>query len=549
MKACERYDYIIAGAGSAGCVLAARLSEDPTVRVLLIEAGPRDRHPYLKIPLAWLQIARLDRYLWRYRTEPEPGLENREIPFYRGRALGGTSSVNGMIYARGHPRDFDDWHGRNLPGWSHADVLPYFRKLEDSWRGADAHHGSHGPVGIVQSRALGDHYAELEKAAVAAGELATHDLNASPYHGISRMELTVRNGARASAATAYLAAARARPNLTVLARHSVVRVVIETHRATGVDVVGASGLRRLHADREVIVSGGTYGSPHLLMLSGIGDADALRTHGIQPVLDLPAVGKNLIDHATSHVLFGANGHDTTLSALRADRAALAALRWAWQRNGILASNGVCANIYTMTRDGLDRPDIRLICGALGPDARLWWPWREPPPPSFVCGINLLHPESRGSVSLRSSNPADTPRILFNLLTKREDCDALVRGIRRARAIYGQDPMARLIAAERAPGPALQSDDDLRAYVRRTTLMGQHPVGTCAMGPSAGEAVVDHRLKVHGIDGLRVVDASVMPDQIGGNPNIPVMMIAEKAADMIGWSTAPPSSVPRPHPFA
>jgi choline dehydrogenase len=526
------YDYIIVGAGSAGCVLAARLSEDPDVRVLLVEAGGRDRHPFLKVPLAWLQIARLDRYVWRFESEPEPTLGGRTIPFYRGRTLGGTSSVNGMIYARGHPSDYDGWRQMGLAGWGYADVLPYFRKLEASWRGAGPHHGAEGPVSVVQSRHPGFCYEALEAAAVTAGEPATDDLNAERQEGISRMELTIAHGARASASTSYLHPAMARANLTVLTDTILLRVLVERARAGGIEALVAGKSTVLRAERDVILSGGTYGSPQMMMLSGLGPANALRAKGIAPIADLPAVGQHLAEHVLTHVVFQARHRNTLLRALRIDRAALAALRWGFTRGGPLALNGVGANLYLRTRADLDRPDIRLICGALGPDARLWRPLLDAPVHRFFCGVNLLHPESRGSVGLRSADPRAAPVIRFNLLTAPADAAALLRGIRRARDIYGQPDMTQHIAAETAPGPSLVSDADLLAYLRRTASIGQHAVGTCRMGLDPGSAVVDADLRVHGIDGLRIVDASVMPSQIGGNPNVPVMMIAEKASDLL-----------------
>jgi choline dehydrogenase len=525
------YDYIIVGAGSAGCVLAHRLTEQADVSVLLIEAGVTPRHPYLKVPLAWLRAAGLNRHLWWYQTEPEPGLGGRSLKFHRGRVLGGTSSINGMIYARGHPRDYDQWAARGASGWSYADVLPYFKRLETSWRGAGPVHGDTGPIHITQTRLPAMHYEDLESAVIAAGYGATDDLNAAPFEGVSRMELTVRDGIRESTARAYLAPALWRPNLTVRSGAQLQRVLIEHGRAVGVQYRQGSQQHTVRAHREIVLSGGTYGSPQMLMLSGIGSARELEELGITPRVDLPGVGQNLIDHVLAPVLFKSAHADTFLQHLRFDRAALATLQWLLLRTGPMATNGVGANIYLRSDSELQQPDIRLICGTIGLDAKVWTPGASAPPHRFSCTVNLLHPESRGSVQLSSASPDAAPRIQFNVLSTDADVATLIKGIRLAREIYAKQPLARHVEQELMPGPDAQSDAELIAYLRRIAIIGQHPVGTCAMGIDAN-AVVDPELRVQGVDALRVVDASVMPDQIGGNPNVPVIMIAEKAADLM-----------------
>ena len=525
------FDYVIVGAGSAGCVLAHRLTEQADVRVLLVEAGGPARHPYLQIPLAWLRAAGLHRHLWWYETEPEPGLGGRVLKFHRGRALGGTSSINGMIYARGHPRDYDQWSARGLNGWSYAEVLPYFKRLETSWRGAGPVHGDCGPIHVAQTRLPAMQYEDLESAVTAAGYAATDDLNAAPFEGVSRMELTVRNGARDSTARAYLAPARSRPNLSVQTGALLQRVSIEGGRAVGIEYRQDGRLHSVRAHREVVLASGTYGSPQALMLSGIGPAGDLAKVGITPRLDLPGVGQNLIDHVLAPLLFKSRHAATFLRHLRLDRATFAAAQWLLFRTGPMATNGVGANLYLRSDAKLLQPDLRLICGTIGLDARLWIPGAAAPAHRFSCTVNLLHPESRGTVQLRSASPSDAPRIRFNVLGSDADMATLVKGIRLARKIYATQPLARHIDQELMPGIGEFSGAQLENYVRRIAIIGQHPVGTCAMGVDE-QAVVDEQLRVRGIDALRVVDASVMPDQIGGNPNIPVIMIAEKAADLM-----------------
>lgn len=524
----ETFDYVIVGAGSAGCAVAARLSEDPAVTVCLIEAGPADKHPFLKMPLAFIEACKLDRYVQRYESEPEPALGGRKIPIPRGRTLGGSSSINGMVYARGHRRDYDDWRALGFEGWGYDDLLPLFRRMESSWRGADQWHGDCGPVGVSRATTPSMSLAALRKAASSAGHTLNPDPAGGALEGFSEMELTVKQGVRSSASAAYLATARSRQNLVVRTEGHVAGLVLEEGRTTAVRVMRGGEEFLIKARREIVLSAGAYGSPQLMMLSGIGPGQELQAHGIRTHVDLPGVGRSLMEHPLTHLGYLANHDRTFLRELRADRLAMSLAQWALFRNGPLTCNGVGANIYLRTDDTLDRPDIKLVCGSVGLDAAVWFPGlTRPPVHRLTCGVSLLASHSRGCVRLRSADPLDAPRILFNLLSDERDVRALVAGIRAARKIYAQRPMAAQIASEAAPGEHRESDEDLAAYVREFAAIGHHPAGTCAMGE-----VVDQNLRVIGVGGLRVADASILPIEITGNLNVPVMLIGERAADLV-----------------
>ena len=525
----RRFDYVIVGAGSAGCALASRLSENPAVSVLLIEAGGPDRHPYFTLPLAWFRAGTLARHLWDYQSEDEPALGGRNFRFVRGRVLGGTSTINGMIYARGHRRDYDSWAEGGLPDWSYDAVLPWFKAIEANWRGAGPFHGAAGPIGTSRPEVAGMHYTDWASAAAAIGIQPVEDLAGHAGEGISRMELTAAQGKRVSSATAYLRPAMDRKNLAICTGAVAERIEIDDRRAVGVLCRVGGKQVSFRANREVILSAGTYASPQLLMLSGIGPASHLRNHGIEVAADLPGVGQNLKEHVLVPVVFKSAHPATLLRELRVDRIARQLARWIIRRDGIFATNGVGANVYLRSQPGLDRPDIRLICGTLSPLAKPWW--NRSPQHEFMAVVNLLHPASRGEVTLRSASPQAPPSIRFNLLTEQADSDAIARGVDWCRKLFAAEPLARHVTNELAPGVAVNGAAGLDDYIRRVASIGQHPVGTCRMGVGP-QAVVDGRLRVHGIDGLRVVDASIFPDQIGGNPNVPVMMVAERAAKFI-----------------
>ena len=526
-------DYIVVGAGSAGCVVASRLSEDRDVSVLLLEAGGRDSHPYLRMPLAFLRAAFDPRFNWGYVTEPEPHLGGRRIPLPRGKVLGGSSSINGMFYMRGHPRDYDLWRQMGCTGWGYADLLPYFKRSEASWRGAGAYHGGEGPLAvnaIDTSRLL---HEPLMAAAAGAGYTTSADINGAQAEGFARGEVTIdRHGRRASTARAYLRPALARTNLAVEQHALTTRIVIAGGRAGAVEYRRNGQLHRVAAEREIILCGGTYNSPQLLLLSGIGPADELRGHGIAPALDLPGVGRNLSEHPSVLLEFAAAHPVTFLNELRLDRAMLSVLRWAVAGSGAFASQINSCNVVIRTAPGLERPDIQLLCNPIRMDAQLWFPGlRAAKEHRFDIRVVGLHPESRGVLALRSADPADPPRITLNLFAAERDLATMRRGLRAARAIYRTEPQARLTARETAPGADIVSDADLDAYIRRVGGTCQHPVGTCAMG-SGPDSVVDPELRVRGLAGLRVADASIMQALPGGNTNAPAIMIGEKAADLI-----------------
>ena len=527
------YDYVIVGAGSAGCVLANRLSENGKARVLLLEAGGSDGHPLLAMPLGFLAAARSPALDWGYATEPEPYMNGRTIPLPRGKVLGGCSTTNGMIYMRGHPRDYDEWRELGCSGWGYTDVLPYFRKMESSWRGASTVHGAHGPLSVqrVDSRRLGGD--PIWRAARLAGHEPTSDFSFEQTTGFGECEVTVdRRGRRASTSRAYLRPAARRRNLTVLTGATVTRVLMKDRRATGISYVHHGSTQQALARCEVILSGGTYNSPKLLMLSGIGPAEHLREHGIDVVVDLPGVGRNLSEHPVVYAEFAVREPITFLNNLRLDRLAIAALRWAIQGAGPLATLVCNCALMVKTREGLARPDIQLMVLPVRLDARPWIPgFGKRQEHLFSVMVIQLHPESRGRLELRSADPFERPKIALNLLATENDFAELRRGVATVRKLFATPPLAPLIKSEIKPGPDVVDDAALDAYLRANVRVTQHPVGTCARGTSA-EAVVCPRLRVRGVDGLRVVAASIMPTVPGGNTNAPVIMIAEKAADLI-----------------
>jgi len=539
----RNFDYIIVGAGAAGCVLANRLTQDPLATVLLLEAGGAATGLFKDMPMAFPKYVLRRDLNWNFESEPEPALNGRRIEIPRGKGLGGSTMINGMVYARGHRGDYDDWAKRGLPGWGYADVLPYFRKSERSWLGENLYHGASGEMEIAVP-ATNMLYDELRAATIAAGYPATDDYHGGQTEGLQRSEMTVARGRRGNAARLFLRPAISRPNLAVETRTLVTRIRIENGRAVGVDYLQDGKPQTATADSEVLLAGGVYGSSQLLMLSGVGPADRLSSVGIKPLVDLPGVGKNLVEHPFTFLGWTMRP-SAFRSELRVDHAAWWVLQWALFGKGLFATNGAAGNLFIRTDPRLDRPDMQFTCMSGEVAAReLWFPLiGKKPAHTIGVGLSMIKQDSRGEVWLRSADARDPPRILFNLFKEQSDVDRAVRGLKAIRDIYGREPLRSLTAGEILPGPAIVSDADLEKFVRDTGAITQHAVGTCRMGIDADPmAVVDATLKVRGVGALRVIDASVMPDVPGGNTNAPTIMIAEKGADLIRGLSLPRAQV-------
>ncbi len=532
----EAFDYLIVGAGTAGCVLAARLSERPDARVCLIEAGGPDRHPFIHIPAAVAAAIGTRSINWRFLTVPQPGLNGRRNPIPRGRVIGGSGSINGMVYFRGHPRDFDDWAAAGNSGWGYRDVLPYFIRSESNadYPGSP-YHGTTGPMRVTYVRRPNRLNRTFLEAMALLEYRPCDDFNGPEPEGYGLRQGTIREGRRESTATAYLRPAMRRGNLKVVTDALAHRVVIEGGRAVGVDVERGGEVQRFAARAEVVVACGTILSPRVLMLSGIGGGAELSRLGIEVKSDLPAVGANLHDHLAAAVLMemrDATSYGISLRAL--PRGAWNVLEYALARRGPFASNVFESNAFVRTRAGLDRPDIQIV---FQPARRNPHTFPLPLGHGFAVSIVNLYPRSRGRISLASPDPREPPLIDPNLLGAPEDVVPLVSGLQIARRIAGARPFARYRAIEVAPGPPVQGETGLADYVRRTASTVHHPVSTCRMGAGA-QSVVDPQLRVRGVEGLRVADASIFPSVVGGNTNATVVMIAEKASDMILGRPAP-----------
>lgn len=529
----QSFDFIIVGAGSAGCVLASRLSEDSGSSVLLLEAGgAENRHRRMRMPLAWRDTFMDPQVSWGYQSEAEPHADQRRIPVPRGKVLGGSSSVNGMMYSRGHPADYDHWRDLGLSGWGYAEVLPYFRRSESNWRGESPYHGSSGPLTVSRHLTDGLIYPRLIATAEKLGHRHLDDFHGADVEGFSAPDFNVHRGRRASTAARYLRPAMGRANLHVETGALAHRVLIERARAVGVEYEQHGRRIEVRAEREVILAGGAFNSPQLLLLSGIGPADEIRAVGIEPRHALPGVGKALQDHQSIGVSYAASGPITFERELRWDRLALSVLRWQLFGTGPIADLPVGAQGFFKLRAESPWPDVQFLVSPISMLARSWFPgWRKGAGHVFSMANVVLHPDSRGEVTLRSSDPRAPPRILFNLLAAPADRVTLRDMLRFGRTFFATQPAASLVSGELTPGAGVQTDAELDAYIRRSVGTAMHPTSTCAMGVHA-EAVVDGELRVRGLQALRVVDASVMPRIVGGNTNAPVIMIAEKAADMI-----------------
>ncbi len=526
------YDYIIVGAGSAGCVLADRLSEDGSASVLVLEAGGRDLHPYIKVPLGLGKMHDHKMFDWGYDFEPEPNLGGREVEAMRGKVLGGSSSINVMAYVRGNRGDYDRWDRNGAKGWTYADVLPYFKRSESFEDGADTWRGGAGPLGVVRSRAEDPIWDDWLDAAKAGGYHISPDFNGKDQLGFSRSQYTIRNGRRSSASAAFLHPAMKRANLSVEMHALVHRVLLNGTKAVGIEYEQGGEILTAHADREVILSGGAFNSPQLLMLSGIGPAGHLSDIGINPVVDLP-VGKNLQDHMAAWIMWSRpNNTSPFRDLLRADRISAAFVQGYLFGTGpaTVPPSGIAA--FTRYNDELTAPDIQFLFRSAPAHPHMWFPGVKARYDD-VFGIRpvLLHPDSRGEVLLRSINPRDKVRLIPGFFSAQSDLATMREGFRLGIDVVHQSALDKYRGQRIDPAPEVASEADIEAWFRAKSITAHHPCATCPMG-SGAEAVLDPDLRVKGIEGLRVIDASAMPDLTSGNINAPVLMIAEKGADHV-----------------
>ena len=526
----EAFDIIVVGGGSAGGAMASRLSEDGRLKVLLLEAGGSDRHPFPRIPAANIRAVQNPEFDWCFQAEPDPSIGGRADVWPAGKRLGGGSAINAMIFIRGHKWDYDHWAELGARGWDYQSVLPYFRRMERNERGEDAHRGGSGPLSVSEGRAVYPLTRAWIEAAEQAGVPRSHDLNGESAEGVDLIQLSQRRGWRHSTAAAYVRPAMKRPNLTVELNATVRRIRIEDGRAVGVELEQDGQVRSIDARRGVVVCGGSLNSPRLLMLSGIGPAAHLQDLGIPVVKDLPGVGSNLQEHVGSHVVGEVN--QTTLNSDLSPLRMLAhGLNFLINGRGPLTSSIGHAQAFVRTRADLPAPNIQLQFAPLAFDLDDRGRLVLRKAPSINTAVAVMRPKSRGTIRLRSADPGDPPVITHQLLGDPDDMEQLVEGMHFARRIFAQPAIAPFITGEVRPGPPFQTDEALRGFLRMASIPFYHPVGTCRIGDDA-MAVVGPDLKVHGVDGLWVCDASVMPTLPAGNTNATAIMIGEKGSDLV-----------------
>ncbi|MBW4965987.1 choline dehydrogenase [Pseudoalteromonas sp. CR1] len=525
----NHYDYIIVGAGSAGCVLANRLSEDSSNKVLLLETGGSDKSIFIKMPTALSIPMNTDKYAWQFHTQPEPYLDNREMHCPRGKVLGGSSSINGMVYVRGHAKDFDEWQQHGANGWDYQSCLPYFQKAESFYLGENTYRGGKGPLGVNNGNEMQNPlYTTFIKAGVEAGYASTDDYNASQQEGFGPMHMTVKNGVRSSASREYLDPVKSRNNLTVITGALAQKVILDGKKATGIEYKVKGNVQTAHAAKEVVLSAGPIGSPHILQLSGIGDKDTLEKAGVAVKHHLPGVGQNLQDHLEFYFQYKCKQPITLNGKLGLISKGLIGAKWFFTRKGLGATNHFESCAFIRSKPGVEWPDIQyhFLPAAMRYDGRSAFAGH-----GFQVHVGHNKPKSRGSVTIQSANPEQPPQILFNYLQHKDDIEGFRACVRLTRDIIEQSAFDDYRDEEIQPGKHIQTDEEIDAFVRQAVESAYHPSCSCKMGEDA-MAVVNSNTQVHGIEGLRVVDSSIFPTVPNGNLNAPTIMVAEKAADII-----------------
>ncbi|MDC9498210.1 MULTISPECIES: choline dehydrogenase [unclassified Pseudoalteromonas] len=523
------YDYIIVGAGSAGCVLANRLSEDTNNKVLLLETGGSDKSIFIKMPTALSIPMNTDKYAWQFHTQPEPYLDNREMHCPRGKVLGGSSSINGMVYVRGHAKDFDEWQQHGANGWDYQSCLPYFKKAESFYLGENAHRGGTGPLGVNNGNEMQNPlYTTFIKAGVEAGYAHTDDYNAAQQEGFGPMHMTVKDGVRSSASREYLDPVKSRSNLTVITGALAQKVILEGKKATGIEYTVNGTLKTAHATKDVVLSAGPIGSPHILQLSGIGDKAILEEAGVEVKHHLPGVGQNLQDHLEFYFQYKCKQPITLNGKLGLISKGLIGAKWLLTRKGLGATNHFESCAFIRSKPDVEWPDIQyhFLPAAMRYDGRSAFAGH-----GFQVHVGHNKPKSRGSVTIQSANPEQPPKILFNYLQHKDDIEGFRACVRLTRDIIEQSAFDDYRDEEIQPGKHIQSDEEIDAFVRQAVESAYHPSCSCKMGED-DMAVVNSNTQVHGIEGLRVVDSSIFPTVPNGNLNAPTIMVAEKAADLI-----------------